>query len=412
MKKLLLITYFFPPSNNVGAIRAKGIAKYLPSFGWDVFILTPLTFSERDNKYKVIETYPPFREKLGYFKRKLFIDYNKIVYKPPFYKSFFSIFNEILPIPDTKKGWILYGVYSGREIIKKENISAIISVYSPATCHVIGYKLKREFPHIKWIADFRDLWLFNPFSSYNKLNKFFIRKIERKILAISDFLTTVSEPFAKQLKDSYNKESFPIPNGFDPEEFNFKCSIDNKFSITYTGSLYSGERNPERLFLVIKKMVCEDKKMKENLEINFYSKYEPFIEKLIKKYGLEEVVKQKGIIPREEVIKKQKSSQILLLLNRNFIEDKGVYTGKLFEYLGARRPILAIGHKESVVKDLIKETNAGVYCWEEQHLYHTLKDWYKEWKLKKIVEYKGIEDKVNLYSHKSMAEKFAFVLEK
>lgn len=412
MRNLILVTYSFPPENNIGALRPRGLAKYLPFYGWEVFVITPVSVSARDPRYNVFETLPNLKERLDYRRKKQSPDFNRVLIKPPFFKQIlFSLF-EIIPFPDSKGGWVFYGVYTGKHIIKQKKIDAIISTYSPASSHLIAHKLKKLYPEIKWIADFRDLWSHNPFHVRNRINQFFIEKMEKKILSNVDILTTVSEPLAQQLKTFLKKETFIIPNGFDPEDYDFDSKIDDKFSITYTGSLYSGERNPEMFFIALRKILQDDNTSFINFEVNFYCKHSEILENMIKKYNLMGIVKQNGIIPKNEVIKKQKSSQILLLLNRNLAIDRGVYTGKLFEYLGARRPILATGYRESVVKDLLEETGAGVYCYEQQQIYEALKNWYKEWKIHRIVHYKGKEEKIMLYSHKKMAEKFAMLLEK
>ncbi|MCM8758793.1 MAG: glycosyltransferase [Candidatus Omnitrophica bacterium] len=411
MKNVILIAYSFPPDRNIGALRSRGIAKYLPHFDWNVFVITPLSSMPREAGFNIIETYPWLRQKLGYWKKKKTIEYSKIPFYPPGYKRFFSGLLELVPFPDSKSGWILPAVYSGIELINQKEIKAIISTYGPASSHFIAHKLKKIFPKIIWVADFRDLWSHNSFHEHCKLKLRFIELIEKRVLSNADLITTVSEPLARELELIHGRKTTVIPNGFDPEEYGFEVGIDNKFSVIYTGSLYQQKRNPEILFMAIKKIIFEDVSIQNDLEVNFYGTFCKELQNMIEKYNLEKIVKQRGMLSREEIIKAQKRAQVLLLVNRNLPEDKGVYTGKLFEYLGARRPILAIGYEDSVVKDLLGDTKAGVYCWKFEQVYHVLKDWYFEWKKEKIVKYRGIEEKILSYSHKEMAKKFSRLLE-
>lgn len=407
MRNLILIAYSFPPDRNIGAIRPRGIAKYLPYYGWNVFVITPLGFLPRDSRYNVIETYPTFRIRLGYWKRRQNLDYRRVVYQPSIKTRLVSNFFEIVPFPDTKSGWIFHAVFTAIQIIKRNRIDAIISTYSPASSHFIGHKLKKLFPDLIWIADFRDLWSHNHFRKRSRLSLFLFEQIEKKVLSNADFLTTVSDPLAQKLKRLHKRDCITIPNGFDPEEYEFRVDLDKKFSITYTGSLYD-QMNPEILFSVIRKMLSEDDCLHQSMEVNFYTRYNPMLEKLTKKYGIENIIKQRGIVPREEILRKQKSSQILLLITPL---EKGVYTGKLFEYLGARRPVLGLGYRDSVVKNLLEETNAGFYFHDENQLFQQLKKWYIEWQKTGFVKYTGEDRKVEQYCQKKMAEKFALLLE-
>ncbi|MCX7704822.1 MAG: hypothetical protein N2115_01005 [bacterium] len=409
MKNVMLITYCFPPDKNIGALRPRGLAKYLPHFGWNVFVITPLSLLPRDSMFNIIETYPTLRNQLGCLKRKQKLDFNRVSFKTPLHKRIFSGFLELIPFPDSKNGWILHGTYTGIRLLKEKRIDAIISIYSPASSHFIAHRIKKFFPCVKWIADFRDLWALNSMHTYVWPKNRLLEKLEKSVLRNADFLTTVSVPLALELEKLHKKQAFAIPNGFDHEEYDFTTNLDNKFSITYTGSLYPKERDPEILFIAVKRLLAEEISAHENIEVKFYGRFNNELDRLIKKHNLEKQVKQMGMVPREDILRKQKSSQILLL---NLPEDRGVYTGKLFEYLGAKRPILAIGYKESVVRNILEETNAGIYCFEEQQIYRALKGWYTEWKINKMVTYTGREDRINFYTHRMMASRFAELLDR
>ncbi|NQE44520.1 hypothetical protein C5S31_00680, partial [ANME-1 cluster archaeon GoMg2] len=186
--------------------------------------------------------------------------------------------------------------------------------------------------------------------------------------------------------------------------------LSDKFSIVYTGNLYRGKRDPEPLLKAIQKLILEGIIEPDEVVIDFYGYDEGWLERDVERYGLQDIVRVHGVIPREEALKKQREAQILLLLTWNDPTERGVYTGKVFEYLAARRPILSMGISGGVVEDLLKETNAGVHTSSQEEIERALKIFHSEFKLKGRVGYCGISTKIERYSQREMARKFADVL--
>ena len=262
--------------------------------------------------------------------------------------------------PDEQKLWLPFAIQAGHELLQQERYNALISSSGPVTTHMIASALKREIK-ILWIADFRDLWTQNHYYLYTKLRKVFEKRLELKTLRDADALVSVSEPLANKLASLHKgKQVFAVPNGFDPDDIG-SAPLTKKFTITYTGQLYHGKRDPELLLRAIREMIKEGEMEENNIEIRFYGPFEYWLDQEIKRYHLEGVVRQNGIVSREIALERQRESQLLLLLNWDDPDEKGVYTGKLFEYLAARRPILAIGGPEGVVSQLLRETGAGVH---------------------------------------------------
>jgi glycosyltransferase involved in cell wall biosynthesis len=217
---------------------------------------------------------------------------------------------------------------------------------------------------IPWIADLRDLWTQNHYYQYTRIRKFVERRLELKTLHEADAIVTVSQPLAETLcKLHKNENIYSIPNGFDPEEVNSTPNVNftKDFSITYTGQLYQGKRDPSKLFEALHSLLSEGKMNPNDIEVKYYGPKEDWLENDVECYGLQGIVNWYGVIPRNTALEKQRESQVLLLLLWDHPEDMGVYTGKIFEYLAAQRPILAIGGSKGVVKELLDDTNAGVY---------------------------------------------------
>lgn len=423
-KKVLIITYYFPPRPGVASLRLKGLAKYLPEFGWEPVILTAVLPGVPDKSFRVIQTSYPGDES-ALLKKKLHLQPDKGLQeqvgvplsirggRKSFTTNIITFIKEIVAYPDEQKNWYPFAVEAGEKIIKENNFEAIISSSGPVTTHLIAKELRREY-NIPWIADLRDLWTQNHYYQYGLLRKIFERRLEVKTLDYADALVTVSEPLAKTLGSlHYKKPIFTIPNGYDPDELSIDTEIPltKEFSITYTGQLYQGKRDPELLFRVIKELIDKGIIKSDNIRINFFGPTQYWSEQEIKKYRLEEVVKQYGVVPREVALRKQRESQILLLLNWDDPGERGVYTGKIFEYLAAKRPILAIGGPKGVVSELLMETNSGFHSSNLENIKGFIMKCYEDYKNKGQVQYYGKLEKINKYSHYEMARKFSKVLE-
>jgi len=311
--------------------------------------------------------------------------------------------------PDEQKHWQPFGVETGYKLLQKEKFDALISSAGPVTAHLIAKELK-ERSGIPWIADFRDLWTQNHYYQYGMFRRRIERRLELKTLAKADALVTVSEPLAKKLGSlHYGKRVFVIPNGFDPDDVK-SAPLTKKFTITYTGQLYQGKRDPESLLRALYEMIGEGEIEKDTIEVRFFGPLQYWLDQEIKSYRLEEVVRQQGVVPREVALEKQRESQILLLLNWDDPDECGVYTGKIFEYLAAKRPILALGGPDGVVSQLLQETGAGVHIKNVDALKQFLRNCYEEYQATGQVRYYGKEEQIEKYSHREMSRKFAEVL--
>lgn len=418
MKRVLLICYQFHQKEAVGTIRGRGMAKYLKPFDWETSIICGDKYEDNDfTTFEILvdSASTKWKKKLGLkedltLKKQLNVPSHKN--KKTFVDYIINIWNELFAYPDVYYTWVDPAIGKGRELLKKEHFDAIISTSPPDSVNLVASRLASEF-NIPWIADFRDLWTQNHYYPYSGIRKFFDRRLELKTLSNASILTTVSQPLAENLQKLHkNKKVIAIPNGFDPEQTNPGIPLSTKFSITYTGYLYQGRRDPELLFKIMRYLINGNFIDPNSLEINFFGYDEGWLIHDVKKYGLDNYVKIHGIIPREQSIQKQRESQILLLLTWNDPEEKGVYTGKLFDYLAARRPILSLGFTDGgVVKELLDQTRVGVHCSNEVELREYLLEAYREYKELGAVQYRGIKEEVMKYSQVEMAKSFSEVLE-
>lgn len=424
MKKVLIIGHFWPYRG--GSKRVVGLAKYLKEFGWEPIILTGPLKQRPAPEFRFIETgYLGFLGRLGkligvdnkanlsdQLKEKLDRK-NKFSAAKPILRFIYQRVAEVFAFPDEDKYWKKISLEAISQLFQKEKIDAIISVW-PVTSHLIAKDLKNEHK-IPWIADFPDLWSQNFDYSYSFIRKMFDRKLERETLMSTDVFTTVSLPMKKRLEKLYsNKKVFAITLGFDPKKVNTSSiKLTKKFTVTYTGLICRKKQDPLKILIALKDLIAEKIINPNEIEVRFYGPEDYLFEKKIKKNNLDKITKQYGVVSKEESLQKQWESQLLLSLNWEDKKEKGIYTGKIFEYLAARRPILATGgFGKDVVEDLLKETNAGAYAATINDIKRYLEKFYLEYKQKGKVSYEGDTEKIDKYSHHQMAKKFADILNK
>lgn len=432
MKKVLIVANLFHASP-----RIPGIATYLPEFGWEARILTPpvdekakknLGLSQKFfERVKIIEA--PYKGDIFWFWRRIFRVFGfkttksiteqlkeimGISQKNSFIDILLNWYQTIFAYPDTEKTWKKPAIEIGDKLLKRNRFHAILSSSPFPTSHLVAFELKKKFNTI-WVADLRDLWTQNHNYPYPWLRKMFEQKLELKVLSLADFLVTVSQPWAEELKKLHKRNSIEfISNGFDPEYVNEPpVELTKKFTITYTGQIYSKKQDPLKILLALKELVSENSINSNDIEVRFYGPEYFWLAKKIEECKLSNIVKQYGKIPREISLKKQWESQLLLFFNWEDPKEKGVYTGKIFEYLAAKRPILAIGgFGGDVVEELLKKTKAGVYCQKVEDIKNTIKNFYWEYKNSGKVAYRGIWKEIQKYSFRELAKKYAEILNK
>ena len=418
MKKVLIITCWYPPQP-YPSFRIIGLAKYLPEFGWQPTVLTS-SLGKVTPQFRVIET--PYRDALAFWKRLFGFNPNEnirkqvnerfsIASKNRLVDFIFTRFGEIFNYPDLHRGWKPFAVKAGSEVLQTERVDAILSSSMPVISHLIARELKARYK-VPWLADFRDLWTQNNTYNYGPLRKWVDRRLELKTLLPADVLVAISQPAAEKLRALHKGKSvYSITNGFDPAEVNSSpAKLAAKFTITYTGNIYPKRQYPSKLFVALRDLVTDGTLNPDDIEVRFYGRREAWVEKEISDCGLGSIVKQNGVVVREIALEKQRESQLLLLLKWEDPRERGAYTGKVFEYLAARRPILATGGSSDVVDELLNKTNAGICAPTVEDIKNILKKLYQEYKLKGEVAYQGKESSINKYSHREMARKFSEIL--
>ena len=419
MKKVLIISYAFHKTEVIGSVRVRGLAKYLPEFGWDPTILTVKFPGEPELGLNIV--YTPYKERNKRFKQnfglKEFdplqekIKIPKLINKKRVISLAYNVWQEIFYYPDSEKSWSKKALKAVKKLFNKEKFDIIISTSPPVRSHLIANAIKKKY-EVPWVADLRDLWTQNHYYSHTKIRMLIEQKLERRILAMADALITTTPYLAEELKKLHNNKIYSITNGFDNDEIRTnKIKLTNKFTITYTGMLYGGKRDPIKLFQAVNQLIFNRVIDANDIEIRFYGSRDNWLKKEINSLGLENIVKMYGIVNRTTALEKQRESQILLLLLWDHPKEKNLCPGKLFDYLGSKRPILAIGGSKGFVQEILNDTNAGTYVQTIEEIKDYLVNSYQQWKRDGNVSYPVKISNINKYGHREMAKNFSEVLE-
>jgi glycosyltransferase involved in cell wall biosynthesis len=376
MKKVLIVTYYWPPAGGPGVQRWLKFAKYLPENGIEPIMYTPENphyplkdpslEAEVPSELKVLKNaiFEPYAV-AGMLSKK---DTERISsgiipkeQKQGFLQKFMLFVRGNFFIPDARKFWIKPSVKFLSEYLKEHQIDTIITTGPPHSMHLIGLELKKALG-VNWLADFRDPWTQIGYHDKLKLlpaSRKKHEKLEKEVLQAANKIITTSFTTQKEFLSKTNQPVEVITNGYDVEQVK-KLPLDGKFSISHIGSLLSG-RNPENLWQAFYELILENEDFARDFQLKLVGAVgEPVLES-IQKWHLKDRLVLKNYVSHSEALQLQRSSQLLLLIEIDSEETRGIIPGKLFEYLVSERPILAVGPVDADVQKIIKETNTGSY---------------------------------------------------
>jgi len=378
-KKLLIITYYWPPAGGPGVQRWLKFVKYLPENGFTPIILTvdeklaSYAITDQSLLNEIPSGTKVFRTKT----KELFTLYLKLTKKKAIPFSGFvhegktSLMEKIIRlirthffIPDPRKGWNRYALKKASELIRQEKIEYLVTTSPPHSTQLIGLKLKMRFPSIKWLADFRDPW--TRIFYFDQLNHTFLsrrvhRRLEEKVITKADRVVVISNSMKKDFSADYGEKVkedkiFVIPNGYDEEDFTGeKPPPDRDFTITYTGTL----ANNYRIDVLIEAVAEINRTGVMKIKLRFIGEIcETYRNKLANQISSEQI-EIIPPVPHKQAIEYLFRSHMLLLVIPDAPNNKTIVTGKLFEYLAAMRPILGIGPVDGDAAVILQQTKAG-----------------------------------------------------
>ncbi|WP_439554553.1 glycosyltransferase family 4 protein [Flavobacterium macrobrachii] len=423
-KKLLIITYYWPPAGGPGVQRWLKFVKYLPDFN-----IQPIVYIPENPTYPIIDNglQSEVSEKAIILKKKIVEPYG--------FASFFGknktkkISSGIIPnqkkqsfvektllwvrgnifIPDARFLWVKPSVKYLKKYIEENQIDTIVTSGPPHSLHLIGLQLKKEL-NVKWFADFRDPWTTIGYHKALKLSSSAEKKhkaLEKEVLTTADTIIVTSKTTKTEFQAITSQPIEVITNGYDLEKVS-KQPLDEKFTLAHIGSFLS-ERNPRILWKALKELTKENPDFRRDFQLKLIGAVSQEVLDTISEFKLNDYVLNLGYVSHQEAVEHQRKSQVLLLIEINSNDTKSIIPGKLFEYMVSERPIIALGPEGSDFAEIITSTNTGVFF-----LYDELEQ-LKELLLKYYNLYKEQNLKVHAvglqqYSRKSLTEQLTKII--
>lgn len=396
MQKVLIITYYWPPAGGPGVQRWLKFVKYLPSYN-----VEPIVYAPENPNYPITDDafLNEIPDEIKVYKKRIFEPYGLASVfskkktqeisagiistkdQTPLEKLLLWIRGNLF-IPDARKFWIKPSVSFLSQLIEKETIGTIITTGPPHSLHLIGHQLKKRCK-VQWIADFRDPWTSIGYHSKLLLTGASKRKhlqYEREVLNEADKIIVTSNTTKLEFARLTKKPIKVITNGFDTYKEN-PITLDTEFTISHIGSLLTG-RDPLNLWKALSALVDENEEFKKGLKLQLAGVISSDVLASIHSFGLGPYTNLLGYLTHEEAVQLQRKSQVLLLIEIDSKETKGIIPGKVFEYMSANRPILGVGPKDWEVASLIKASNTGKVLDYQQ--FEEIKDILWQW----FLEYK------------------------
>ena len=420
-KKLLIITYYWPPAGGPGVQRWLKFVKYLPDFN-----IQPIVYIPENPTYPIVDEglQSEVSDKAIILKNKIFEPYGLA--------SFFGkaktkkISSGIIPnqkkqsllektllwvrgnlfIPDARFLWVKPSVKYLKKYIQENNIDTIVTSGPPHSLHLIGLQLKKEL-NIKWLADFRDPWTTIGYHKALKLSDYAERKhkqLEHQVLNAADTIIVTSKTTKTEFQAITSKPIEVITNGYDVEKID-KQALDEKFTLAHIGSFLS-ERNPTILWEALQELVEENIDFKNDFRLKLIGATSQEVLDTISEFKLQDYVQNLGYVSHQEAVEHQRKSQVLVLIEINSTATKSIIPGKLFEYLVSERPIIALGPNGSDFAEIITSTNTGVFFTynEKERLKTLLLNYHNQYKIQNLkVNAVGLQQ----YSRKNLTAELA-----
>ncbi len=378
MKRVLIITYYWPPNGGAGVYRWLKLSKLLPEHGWQPVIYTPenpeVVANDpgllRDVRTDIEVVKRPITEPFNLYKRftgrstkeKVQVGFLNEKKQGGWKEDFALWVRSNFFIPDARVWWVRPSVKFLKDYLRKNPVDAIITTGPPHSMHLIGLELKRTLG-VKWIADFRDPWTDIDFYSQLKLTSWADAKhkrLEGEVLREADLVTSVSWHWASDTRKLGAPKVEVITNGYDPDDLPSPPEpVDDSYSLVHIGSL-SPTRNAPELWAALKRICDEDAAFSAKFKLRFVGPVDHTIAESVEAAGLGVHLERTGRVTHEEAMRQMQRARVLLLLVNDTPNLLGILPGKLFEYVSTGRPIMGVGPTEGDVSRVLDQAPHAV----------------------------------------------------
>ena len=425
MKKVLIITYYWPPAGGPGVQRWLKFARYLPENGFEPIIYTPSNPQYPIVDEALVQQVPPgismVRRPIfepgaltGIFGQRQLGRISSGIIPPakkqtPLQKLALWVRGNLF-IPDARKFWVRPSVKFLNEYLRKHKIDTVITTGPPHSLHLIGLELKAKNPGLHWVADFRDPWTTIGYQSQLKLTRRSAARhayLEKTVLAAADDIVVTSPSTAAEFKSKTSRPVHVVTNGFDVEPVT-DAPPAARFAVSHIGSLLS-QRNPAALWDALAQLTRDLDGFSRDFTLQLVGAVSPEVTQSIKEAGLGEFLDAPGYVSHQQAVNYQRDSAVLLLIEIDSPETKSIIPGKLFEYMASGRPVLALGPDDADFSHIIRDTQTGIFAryGETNKIKTYLEQCYLRWKQGQLkVSAEGIQQ----YSRQNLTRQLAQIL--
>jgi glycosyltransferase involved in cell wall biosynthesis len=395
--KILIVAFWFPPSNVIGAVRVGKLARHLDRRGHDVRVLTTNNIGgDQSQPLEILKeriVYTDYRRRRDPLEFLLYpfrsrsaapsVDGSGPISARDstgggwLRQSLRRHYYGVLHIPDVRSDWIKTAIPAGRRLIEVWRPDLIFASAPPYTGLIIARRLARAFD-IPWVADLRDLWVDNPYYDWPRWRKPVDAVLERLTLRSAARLVTVSPNWAEALVRRHGKPADVVYNGYAEEDFPGPPSpadAGELLTIRYMGTIYRGFRDPSALFAAIGLLPDT---LRHRVRVEFFGDLSDEVLGAAAAHRVTDSVAVMPRVPYRCALELQMQADVLLLLQSTDQRDEGNLPAKLFEYLYARRPILFIGYERGIAARLVTERGAGLTSSNPERLRDQLAAWLED----------------------------------
>ncbi|MAT89397.1 MAG: glycosyl transferase family 1 [Flavobacteriaceae bacterium] len=424
MKRVLIIAYYWPPAGGPGVQRWLHFVRNFEQFGIEPIVYVPenpmypiedASLSEKVPDTVTVLKHPikePYRWAQWFSKKKTKSLSSGIISekKPSLLERILLYVRGNFFIPDARVGWVDPSVSFLKDYLSETPVDVVVTTGPPHSLHLIGKKLKAAC-HIPWVADFRDPWTtihYHKSLRLTKASEAKHKKLEAEILNTANRITVTSKVTKHEFQTITSRPIDVVTNGFEEVVSGEEYSLDKTFSIVHIGSLLT-ERNPQILWKVLRELKEAHPEFQKHLELKLVGQYSQEVLDDLTENDLIKNTTLVGYVPHKEAVAYQRKAQVLLLVEMDREETKAIIPGKLFEYLSARRPIIAMGPDGSDVQTILQETKAGAYLLysEEEKLKNKVWDAFKLYRTQDLLV---PEADISSFSRSELTRKMASIL--
>lgn len=423
-KKVLIITYYWPPSGGSGVQRWVKFTKYLRDFGWEPVIYTPSNPEFPAIDQSLVNDIPTDVTILKQPISEPYALYKKIVGLKPdeqlgaglmqtgkeksFLKNVSIWIRGNIFIPDARRFWIRPSVRFLKEYLRQHKMDAMVSTGPPHSMHLIAKKVAQK-TNIPWLADFRDPWTNIDFFEDLKpsaLARWIHHKLEASVLKAAHRIVVVSPTMQEEFREITSTPVALITNGYDSEDFTPTPYIRNEvFTMVHVGMM-TASRNPEILWEVLSELKNEVSGFGKKFKLHLIGKTDSAVIQTVNLFKLNDVVEFTDYIPHSEIVRIQQQTEVLLLIINNTPNAALILTGKMFEYLAARRPIICISPVLGDTHAILENSGAGkvILYNEKDTLKNEILRAFRDWESGKNIH---LDFKSGHYSRRALTGKLA-----